>query len=463
MEDLLEWIVQRGVGGGAGFCEARFFEERSSSISVENGVAETLMSGIVTGLGVRVIVDGRWGFASTNVLTRRSAERALGDAMGAARALATSGGEEARIAEAEANRDRVVHKVKVKPEDVSPEEKVKRVLEIERAARGLSDRVKDTFLSYRDVVTRVMVCNSFGTLVEEVTPRTYVYTSVIALRGGNRQVGFESVGNVAGFEIVDAIQPEEFSRRAAERAVKLLDAHPPPRGTYPVVVNQKVGGLFVHEAFGHNSEGDLIFGGQSIVSDKLGQRIASPLVTITDDPTQLKHGHFAYDHEGTRGRPHRIVKDGILVGFLHSLESAAKLGAEPEGSARAQSHHHPPIVRMSNTYFAPGNLSLEEILEDVDRGVYLSGSQYGYVHTQRGQFTCKVEQAWMIEKGELTEHLRDVAINGGVLDALRNVTAVGRDFKMEFPGMCGKEGQGMYVDGGAPHMRIDGIVVGGRR
>ncbi len=463
MEDLLEWVVQRGVGGGAGFCEARFFEERSSSISVENGVAETLMSGIVTGLGVRVIVDGRWGFASTNVLTRRSAERALGDALGAARALATSGGEEARIAEAEANRDRVVHKVKVKPEDVSPEEKVKRVLEIERAARGFSDRVKDTFLSYRDVVTRVMVCNSFGALVEEVTPRTYVYTSAIALRGGNRQLGFESVGNVAGFEIVDAIQPEEFSRRAAERAVKLLDAHPPPRGTYPVVVNQKVGGLFVHEAFGHNSEGDLIFGGQSIVSDKLGQRVASPLVTITDDPTQLKHGHFVYDHEGTRGRPHPIVKDGILVGFLHSLESAAKLGAEPQGSARAQSHHHPPIVRMSNTYFAPGNLSLEEILEGVDRGVYLSGSQYGYVHTQRGQFTCKVEQAWMIEKGELTEHLRDVAINGGVLDALRNVTAVGRDFKMEFPGMCGKEGQGMYVDGGAPHMRIDGIVVGGRR
>jgi len=118
---------------------------------------------------------------------------------------------------------------------------------------------------------------------------------------------------------------------------------------------------------------------------------------------------------------------------------------------------------MSNTYFGAGDMSFEEILRDIQLGVYLSGSQYGYVETQKGQFTCKVEQAWLIEKGELTDHLRDVAINGLVLDALKNVTAMGKDLAITMPGMCGKEGQGMYVDAGGPHMRIDGIVVGGRR
>ena len=463
MRDLLEAAVQRGMEAGASFCEARSFGERSNGISIENGVARTLGSGIVRGVGIRVIVGGRWGFASTNVPSRRSVESALEDAIGGAKSIATQRGEEAKIMDMEPNVDTVNHKVKINPEDVSPEEKVKRMLEIEEVARTYSDRVKDTFVSYRDVLTNVMVCNSFGTSIEETTPRTHVYCRVISKRGENMQTGFEFAGNVAGYEIVEAIQPERFSRKAAEKAVKLLDARSPPRGTYTIVMDPKVGGLFVHEAFGHNSEGDTVFGGQSIVSDKMGQKVASDLVSIVDDPTELRNGHFVYDHEGTKAKQHLIVKNGTLVGFLHSLESAAKLGGEPQGSARAQSHHHPPIVRMSNTYFASGDMAFEEIVEDVNLGVYLSGSQYGYVQVQKGQFTCKVEQAWLIEKGELTDHLRDVAINGLTLDALKNVTAVGMDLRIEDPGMCGKSGQGMYVDSGAPHMKIEGIVVGGRK
>jgi len=463
LRDLAEWAVRNGLELGARFCEARFFEERFSGISIENGVAKSLSSGITRGIGLRVIFNDRWGFASTNVLTRESVRRALEDAVGAARSIAASGGEEARIVEVSGVSDTVEHRVRISPGDVSPEQKVKTCLEIERAARGFSNRVKDSFLYYGDVSTRVVVSNSLGASVEEAAPRTRVFSQVISREGDNKQVGFESAGNVAGFEIVEAIQPDEFSGKAARRAVKLLDAKPPPRGTFTVVTDQRVGGLFVHEAFGHNSEGDLVFGGQSIISDKMGQNVASELVSIVDDPTELKYGHFVYDHEGTRAKPHSVVERGVLVGFLHSLESASRLGGEPQGSARAQSQHSPPIIRMSNTYFAPGDLSFEEMLEQIELGVYLSGSQYGYVETQKGQFTCKAEEAWMIEKGELTEHLRDVAINGMTLDALKNVSAVGRDFKMEFPGMCGKNGQGMYVDAGAPHMRFDGIVVGGRR
>jgi TldD protein len=463
LKDLLEAVVEKGLKEGASFCEARFFEERHSHISIENGVAKTLGSGIIQGVGIRVIVNRRWGFASTNVPTRRSVERTLVDAVGGATSLLTQEAEEAKIVDAKPMVDTVTHKAKINPEDVDPEEKVKKMLEIEKTARTYSDRVKDTFVTYRDVLTKVIVCNSYGTSIEETTPRTYVYCNVISKRGDNMQTGFETVGNVAGYEIADAIQPEKFSGTAAERAVKLLDAHPPPRGTHTVVVDPKVGGLFVHEAFGHNSEGDLVFGGQSIISDKMGQKVASDLVSILDDPTQLKNGHFTYDHEGTKAKQHLIVNNGTLVGFLHSLESAAKLGGEPQGSARAQSHHHPPVVRMSNTYIGPGNMTFEEIIEDINLGVYLCGSQYGYVETQKGQFTCKVEEAWLIEKGEVTDHLRDVAINGLVLDALKNITAVGKDLSIRMPGMCGKAGQGMYVDAGAPHARIEGIVVGGRR
>lgn len=463
MKDLLQKAVDKGLELGAIFSEVRFFEERGSSVSIENGVARALGSGIIRGVGVRVIVKGRWGFASTNITEWEGVREAVEEAVGGARSIAAKPGEKAEIAEVKPQVDAVIHKAKIDPEDVSSEEKVKAMLELEEDARNFSDRVKDTFLNYRDVLTKIIVCNSLGTCIEETTPRTYVQCTVISRRGSNMQVAFERVGTVAGYELVEKIQPEKFSIKAAERAVKLLDAHSPPRGTFTVVTDPKVGGLFVHEAFGHNCEGDLVFGGQSIVADKLGKKVASDLVSIIDDPTLKRNGHFVYDHEGTKAEKHIIVEDGVLVGFLHSLDSAAKLGGRPQGSARAQSHHHPPIVRMSNTYFAPGDMTLEEILEDIKIGVYLSGSQYGYVETQKGQFTCKVEQAWLIKNGELTEHLRDVAINGVTLDTLKNVTAVGKDLKIEMPGMCGKSGQGMYVDAGAPHMRIEGIVIGGSR
>ncbi|MCX8170684.1 MAG: TldD/PmbA family protein [Candidatus Bathyarchaeota archaeon] len=463
MRDLLESIVEGGLAKGASFCEVRYFEERSSGIGVENGVAKVLSSGILRGIGVRVIVDGRWGFASTNVVTKESAEKALTDAIGCARSITAYSGEEARIIEVEPSVDSIKHEVKINPEDIDPEGKVKRVLELEKAARGFSDRVKDVFVNYRDVLTKVAVCNSLGTFVEEIAPRILISCRVIAKEGDNMQEGYERIGNVAGYELIENISAEDFSLKAAKRAVDLLGAHPPPRGMYTVVVDPKVGGLFVHEAIGHNSEGDLVFSGGSIISDKMGQKIASDLVTIIDDPTRDSYGRFTYDHEGVRARPHTIIRNGVLVGFLHSLESAAKLGGKPEGSARAQSHHYPPIVRMSNTYLAPGDMSLEEILEDVDVGVYLSGSQYGYVESEKGQFTCKVEEAWLIRGGEFTERLRDVAVSGLTLEALKNITAVGRDLKVEMPGMCGKSGQSMFVDAGAPHFRIDGIVVGGRR
>jgi TldD protein len=463
MKDLLMSVVQKGKKAGAKFCEVRFFEEKTKYISIENGVAKSMSSGILHGVGVRVIIGGRWGFASTNVTTKPSVETALKDAIGGAKSIAAQRGEEAKIVDQKAVVDMVVHKPKVDPNDVSEEEKMKRMLEIEKAARTYSERVKDTFVSYREVLTRVVVANSFGTVVEETTPRTAVYCSVISKEGANMQTGFKGVGNVAGYELVEAIKPEKFSVKAAETAVKLLDASPPPRGTYTVVVDPDVGGLFVHEAFGHNSEGDLVFGGQSIISGKMGQKVASDLVSVWDDPTVQKNGHFVYDHEGTKAEPHPIIDRGTLVGYLHSLESAAKLGGKPQGSARAQNQHFQPIIRMSNTFFAAGDMSLEEVLEDVKVGVFLSGSQYGYVETQKGQFTCKAEQGWLIEKGELTEHLRDVAINGLTLDALKNVTAVAKDLRIEMPGMCGKSGQGMYVDAGSPHMRFEGVVVGGRR
>ncbi len=243
----------------------------------------------------------------------------------------------------------------------------------------------------------------------------------------------------------------------------LLSAKRAPAGKFDVIIDPIICGLLVHEAFGHNCEADAVWAGESILDGKVGQQVAYEDVTIIDDPTLPKlNGSFAYDHEGVPAQEHRLVENGILQGFLHSLETAARFEAQPQGSARAQSHDFPPIVRMSNTFIAPGKCSFDEMLADTKRGLYLTGGNWGYVFTARGQFTCNVEEAYAIENGQLGQHYRNVSISGLTLEALQNVTAVGNDLKFELGGMCGKGGQSMPVDAGGPHVCIRDVVVGGQ-
>ena len=218
----------------------------------------------------------------------------------------------------------------------------------------------------------------------------------------------------------------------------------------------------MHEAFGHNCEADAVWSGQSIVSDKVGELVAAECVNIVDDPLQENlNGSYRYDSEGTPAQRHVLVENGVLQGFLHSLETAAQFGEAPNGAARAGGAQDPPLVRMSNTYYEPGDWSFEEMIEGIKRGLYLAGGKWGYVYTARGQFTCNAEHAYEIKRGELGRHYRNVSFAGLTLDTLRHVTAVGNDLQFELGGTCGKGGQGVPVDTGGPHLRLSEIVVGG--
>jgi TldD protein len=287
---------------------------------------------------------------------------------------------------------------------------------------------------------------------------------VTAADGSERQHSGRGRAGRRGFELVQELDAEEFAGQTADRAVALLSAEPAPSGKFDVVIDPLICGLLVHEAFGHNSEADAVWTGNSILEGKLGQKVASELVTITDDPTLPDlNGSFEYDHEGVPGRRHVIVENGVLTGYLHSLETAARLGMEPNGCARAQGHQDVPIVRMSNTAIEPGDWSLAEMIAETKRGLFLSGGAWGYVYTAAGQFTCNVEQAFLIENGELTTHYRNVCISGLTLETLSNVWAVGNDLKFELGGTCGKDGQAAAVDSGGPHVAIRDVVVGGQQ
>jgi len=255
---------------------------------------------------------------------------------------------------------------------------------------------------------------------------------------------------------------EERSRRAAEKAVELLKAKPAPGGRFTVIVDGVLAGLIAHEAIGHASEADGVLRGTSILRGKLGERVGSKHVTLIDDATLAeKFGMDFYDDEGVKAQRKILIQNGILKGYLTNREAAGKLNLPATGNARAQNYRYPPIVRMTNTYFKPGDMSLEELLEDVKMGIYAKGGRGGQVNPAEGVFQFGAQEAYLIKNGEIAEHLRDFSMSGFILQTLKNVTGVAKDFDI-YPSFCGKGGQSMRTTCGGPHIRIEGMIVGGK-
>jgi TldD protein len=331
------------------------------------------------------------------------------------------------------------------------------------AIKVAGDKLANSVVNYTDIARRETICNTAGTFIVNETIRTIMHAMITVRDGALLQRARGRIGQPVGFELIESTSAEDFTVKAAKTALTLLSASPPPAGKFPVVFHPSITGLLTHEAFGHNAEADHVMDGTSIISDKLGQRVASELVTIVDDSTiPGKWGSFKYDSEGTPGARRVLIDKGILKGFMHSLETAARLDMQPNGSARAQDYHSRPIVRMSNTFIEPGTSTFEEMIKGIDLGVYLKGAEYGYVYCERGQFTCHAGEAQMIRNGKLAEQLRDVSVAGMTLETLMNMDAVCGDFEMKMPGTCGKNGQGAPVDDGGPHVRVSEMVVGGR-
>jgi TldD protein len=462
MRDLIENVLAAARRAGAGFADLRLTEGAGTSILVQDGRADKIGAGQVRGAGVRVLVEGAWGFAPTNDPTRDELLRCVDDAVRMARAAAPAVTDPGMVAEVEPVVAHVVGEMATDPRGVSLEERVRRVHAIERAAAS-REHIVNSVVRYSDVVGGSIIANTFGTYLESEGGRCQIGVRLTAADGAERQSTGKGRAARGGFELVERLDPEAFAGEAADRAVALLRAQPAPAGKFNVIIDPLICGLLVHEAFGHNSEADAVWTGNSILEGKLGQQVAAPSVTIVDDPTLPGlNGSFEYDHEGVPARRHVIVEKGVLVGYLHSLETAARLGMEPNGAARAQGHQDVPLVRMSNTAIEPGDCSLDDMLSGVGDGLVLSGGAWGYVYTAAGQFTCNVEQAFRLERGELTTHYRNVCISGMALETLSNVIAVGNDSKFELGGTCGKDGQAAPVDSGGPHVAISGVVVGGQ-
>jgi len=447
---------------GAGYADARVERTYSTDIRLMKDTFDQVPSGAEQGLGIRVLYKGAWGFGSSTSLEPRDVSQTIRGAFKAAKATALHTQVKAHLAEVSPVKDVVTATVKEPMRSVPIDRKMKLALETSEEATKVDKRIASVTVTYSDSSGEAYLATSEGTRLLGRPSRGSIVIVAVAREGAKVGTIRERNGMQAGFELFEKIDPLSLARRAAERAVKLLEAVPAPSGRFTVIADQKLAGVFAHEAVGHASEADHVITGESVLKDKIGQRVGSDLVTMYDDSTYPQGwGTSLYDSEGVPTKKRLIIDKGFLRGYILNRETAAELNMAPNGGARAQSFAYRPVVRMSNTYLTVGAQSFDELLDAVDHGVYLKGSRGGQVDTAKGTFQFSAEEGYLIEKGQLAKPLSDVSLSGMTLETLMNIDGVADDFQMTI-GLCGKAGQVATTGTGSPHIRIRNAVVGGK-
>jgi len=462
-DELLSDAMEHAFKLGASYVDVRIQDMESERITVENGTLREYQTDRLKGVGVRVIVNKSLGLASSTIIDKQSLVSTVDFAVSMAKASnnlakpTVLSSVEPKIASSKIFCD-------VHPSDVSPEEKIRLTTMANKAAFAVEGVTNSrTILSwFHDV--RDFTSAEGAEVNLETNMVGYAQLSVALHEGKLEQVS-DSRSKCSGFEFMDEQEFQNFAKETSELANKAVKSRTPKTGKYEVVADPRIIGVILHEAFGHASEGDLVRTNESILTGMLGKDIANDQVTIIDDGL-VKDGFFVpYDDEGVKKAKQVVVEEGILVGYLHSRGSAEELHSSPTGNGRAQGFSYPQLVRQTNLFMEKGNCSLEELIEDIDNGLYIlgRGAGGGEVDVGQGAFTFKVGPSFIIKKGELDEMVRGVSISGMILDTLRGVTGVGKETEIRTSvfGGCGKSGQTVRVGLGGPHVKIREMLVGG--
>ncbi len=337
------------------------------------------------------------------------------------------------------------------------------IREADALARESDPRITDVVVTLQCETDATLLCRLDGRLSGDVRPMVYLSISVIASENGRRERASAGGGARTGLDFFTSERIRRWVADAAAEAIHNLGASPAPAGVMPVVLGPGWPGILLHEAVGHGLEGDFIRKGTSAFTGKIGERVASPGVTVVDDGTiALARGSVGADDEGTPAGCTTLIEDGILTGYMHDLTSARILGVEPTGNGRRESFATLPLPRMTNTFMSPGNCDPADIVRSVKRGIYASNFSGGQVDITNGKFVFAMSRAWLIENGKLTRPVRGAMLSGSGPEALKHIPLVGNDLSLDDgTGQCGKDGQQVPVGVGMPTIRIDALTVGG--
>jgi TldD protein len=438
----------------ADYLEARLEEGQTSHIAYRGRELDSIGRSTSIGGNVRALVKGGWGFTSFNTLD------GLSDRIAQAVEQAKSAGKgKSCLAPMEPVTDVVPTGVDINPVTIPLAEK-KQLLDEYNEIIWSTPQIQTSNIGYSDSRKKVIFLNASGSRITQERADVTIRLAAIAAKDGEvQQVGL-SLGSRGNIEVIQGLHDK--ARDMAQNAVNMLTAPQAKGGEYTVVLDPVLAGVFVHEAFGHLSESDFVYENEPMKKIMtLGKQFGGKHLNIVDSAAVPGlRGSYKYDDEGTLALKTYLIREGELVGRLHSLETAAKMNEKPTGNARAISYRYPPIVRMTNTYIEPGETSFEDMIADIKEGIYAK-NWYGGT-TSMEMFTFSAGEAYMIRNGRIAEALRPVTLTGNVFATLQNIDAIGNDLDMNEGGGCGKgEQMPLPVSNGSPHIRIRKCLIGG--
>ena len=439
----------------ADYIEAHLEESQTSHITYRGKELESVGRSTATGGNVRALVRGGWGFVSFNNFNELPGRVEL-----AVKQAQFVGSEVSQLAPAEPIADVVSIEADKNPV-VMPLDEKKQMLDEYNEIIWRTPEIQTSIIGYVDSRKKAIFLSSSGSYIEQERADITLRLAAVANKGGDvQQVGL-SMGSRGDFSAMQGLHQQV--EQMARHAVELLSAPQANGGEYTVVLDPILAGVFVHEAFGHLSESDFVYENDRLRQIMtLGKQFGSKQLNIVDAATVPGlRGSYKYDDEGVPATKTYLIREGKLVGRLHSRETAAKMQEKPTGNARALNYRYPPIVRMTNTYIEPGSVSFADMISDIKEGIYAK-NWYGGT-TSMEMFTFSAGEAYMIRNGKLAEAVRPVVLTGNVFTTLQNIDAIGNDLEMNQGGGCGKGRQvPLPVANGSPHIRIRYCLVGGK-
>lgn len=437
-----------------------YFEStRTESWVLEDGIVKEGAHDIDQGVGVRAISGDKTGFAYSDEILLP----ALSHAASAAKAIARSGGE-GKLQAWHKQYPAALYAPLDPVASISAEDKVNLLKRIDAEARKRDPRVRQVLVGLSGQQSTMLVAGSDGTLAADVRPLVRLNVNVIVEENGRIEKGSAGGGGRFGYEyfLRDDLA-STYIDEAVEQALTNLDAVNAPAGSMTVVLGPGWPGILLHEAIGHGLEGDFNRKKTSAFSGRLGERVASPEVTVVDDGTiRDRRGSLNVDDEGTSTQCTTLIEHGILRGYMQDKHNARLMGMAPTGNGRRESYAHLPMPRMTNTYMLGGQHDPQEIIASVDKGIYAQQFGGGQVDITNGKFVFSASQAYLIENGRLTRPIKGATLIGNGPDVLTRVSMVGNDMQLDSGiGTCGKDGQSVPVGVGQPTIRIDQLTVGG--
>lgn len=441
------------------YADLYFQYTRSEGWSLEEGIVKTGSYSIGQGVGVRALSGEKTAFAYSDTLS----PDALLESARVVRSIGAQGAGTQKVSRRVPPAHELLYPALDPVSTLSAPDKVALLERVEKMARAADPHIVQVMAGLASQYDVVMVAGSDGRLAADVRPLVRLSLTVIAERNGRREMGHGGGGGRSGLAYFTDDVLRGYVQRATHEALTNLEARPAPAGEMTVVLGSGWPGILLHEAVGHGLEGDFNRKGSSVFSGRIGERVASPGVTVIDDGTIAgRRGSLNIDDEGNPTQRNVLIEDGILTGYMQDHLNAGLMNTPTTGNGRRESFAHLPMPRMTNTFMLAGNHEPDEIIESVKDGLYAVNFGGGQVDITSGKFVFTASEAYRIENGKVTYPVKGATLIGNGPDAMNRVSMIGTDLQLDSGvGTCGKDGQSVPVGVGMPTLRMDGLTVGG--